>query len=259
MLPPVMKGGIASSSARWPHSAPMPDGPSILWPDSARKSTPSATTSTGMCGTLCAASSTTSAPASCAMRLISATGLIVPSALLTWLMATSFGPRARRERRSSRSSRPSSVMATNSSVAPVSAASCCHGTRFAWCSISVERIRSPAATFVRPQLRATRLIASVALRTKTTSRGLGAPMNRATAARAASKRRRVLAQLVDAAVDVGVVVAVGIGQRLDHDTRLGGRCRRVEECQRPSVSGAADRRPGNRRAAPGRSGRLGLP
>ena len=56
MLPPVRKGGIASSSSRRPHSAPMPDGPSILWPDRARKSTPSSPTSTGMCGTLWAAS-----------------------------------------------------------------------------------------------------------------------------------------------------------------------------------------------------------
>ena len=64
MLPPVRKGGMASSSSRRPHSAPIPDGPSILWPDRARKSTPSAVTSTGMCGTLCAASSTARRPAS---------------------------------------------------------------------------------------------------------------------------------------------------------------------------------------------------
>ena len=83
MLPPVMKGGIASSSSRRPHSAPMPDGPSILWPERARKSQSSALTSIGMCGADCAASTRTSAPASWAIATISASGLIVPSALLT--------------------------------------------------------------------------------------------------------------------------------------------------------------------------------
>ena len=41
MLPPVMNGGIASSSSRRPQSAPIPDGPSILWPLITRKSQPS--------------------------------------------------------------------------------------------------------------------------------------------------------------------------------------------------------------------------
>ena len=40
----------------------------------------------------------------------------------------------------------------------------------------------------RPQLKATRLIASVALRTKMISRSLGAPMKRARSRRAPSKR-----------------------------------------------------------------------
>ena len=48
--------------------------------------------------------------------------------------------------------------------------------------------RSPGPTFARPQLYATRFSASVAFRTKTTSRSLGAPMNPARARRAPSKR-----------------------------------------------------------------------
>ena len=63
MLPPVMNGGMASSSSRRPHRAPMPEGPSILWPLTARKSQPMAWMSMGMCGAACAASTRTRAPA----------------------------------------------------------------------------------------------------------------------------------------------------------------------------------------------------
>ena len=34
--PPVMNGGIASSSSRRPYSTPIPLGPNILWPENAR-------------------------------------------------------------------------------------------------------------------------------------------------------------------------------------------------------------------------------
>ena len=56
-----------------------------------------------------------------------------------------------------------------------------------WCSISVRTMRSPAPTLASPQARATRLIASVALRTNMTSRRSAAPMWSATVARAPSK------------------------------------------------------------------------
>ena len=56
-----------------------------------------------------------------------------------------------------------------------------------WCSISVSTMRSPAPTLASPQARATRLIASVALRTKIASRRSAAPMWSATVARAPSK------------------------------------------------------------------------
>ncbi len=66
----------------------------------------------------------------------------------------------------------------------------CHGTMLAWCSISVSTTTSPRPRFERPQLWATRLSASVAFLVNTTSRaGAGAPMNRPTLVRAASKRR----------------------------------------------------------------------
>src|ERR1700721_4231851 len=60
--PPVRNGGIASSSSARPYSTPIPNGPSILCEEKARKSAPSAATSTGGGGTDGAASPSTAAP-----------------------------------------------------------------------------------------------------------------------------------------------------------------------------------------------------
>ena len=60
-----------------------------------------------------------------------------------------------------------------------------HGTRLEWCSISVSSTSSPAASFA-PHERATRLIASVALRRMTTPRVSAALTNLATRSRHAS-------------------------------------------------------------------------
>ena len=89
MLPPARKGGIASSSSRRPQRAPTPVGPSILCEERAKKSQPRACRSTGMCGTLWAPSTRTTAPAWWARRATSATGVIVPRTLETWGSATS--------------------------------------------------------------------------------------------------------------------------------------------------------------------------
>jgi len=56
----------------------------------------------------------------------------------------------------------------------------------AWCSISVSTTTSPDPRFAAPHVRATRLIASVALRVNTSSCGSAAPMKRAVRARPAS-------------------------------------------------------------------------
>jgi hypothetical protein len=57
---------------------------------------------------------------------------------------------------------------------------------FEWCSIVVMRISSSGRRRGLAKLQATRFIASVAPRTKITSRESAAPMNRATRDRAAS-------------------------------------------------------------------------
>src|SRR3954452_1720583 len=61
--PPVRNGGSAASSSPRPHSTPTPDGPSILCPENAAKSTPSAVRLTGWGGTHWHASSTVTPPA----------------------------------------------------------------------------------------------------------------------------------------------------------------------------------------------------
>ena len=77
--PPEMNGGMAESTSDLPQRHPIPRGPSILWPLQAMKSTPSATTSTGMCGTLWQASRNTRAPTVSASLTIAGTSFTVPS------------------------------------------------------------------------------------------------------------------------------------------------------------------------------------
>ncbi len=55
-----------------------------------------------------------------------------------------------------------------------------------WCSISVSRTRSPRLRLARPQLYASRFIASLALRVQMISLGQQEPTKLATFARAAS-------------------------------------------------------------------------
>src|SRR4051812_49620288 len=68
MCPPRLNGAILSSSSALPHSAPTPEGPHILCDENARKSQPSACTSTVRCGADCAASTTMIAPCSTTPR-----------------------------------------------------------------------------------------------------------------------------------------------------------------------------------------------
>ena len=79
-------------------------------------------------------------------------------------------------------------MGAATSRAPFSAQSSCQGTMLEWCSRVVTTTSSPAPTWTRPKVWATRLTASVAPRTKITSR-LSALRNLATVARAPSKAR----------------------------------------------------------------------
>ena len=149
-----------------------------------------ATTSTGICGTDCEASTTTIAPTACAFAAISATGLMVPSMLETAVSETTLVRSLISSSMFDRSSLPSSVSPNHRSVAPVRSVSSCHGTMLEWCSISVISTSSPGPTCrssrAQASVLATRLSASEAFLVNTTSSRLGAPMNDATLSRAAS-------------------------------------------------------------------------
>ena len=130
----------------------MPVGPNILWPLKAMKSTPSSCTLTGACGTAWAPSTRTSAPALWARAASSFTGLTVPRTLEAAVKAKSRVRGVSSRGTSSITSVPSSATRTKSSSTPFSAARICQGTRFAWCSISVSKMRSPRCRLARPQL-----------------------------------------------------------------------------------------------------------
>ena len=121
-------------------------------------------------------------------------------------------------------------------LAPVRLATNCHGTKFEWCSSSVITTTSPGPRLSSPQAYATRLIASVALRVKTTSRAAGAFRRRAhLLARALVALGRPLGEPVDAPVHVRVAVLVEVAHRVEHLAGLLGRGGRVEEGDRLAV------------------------
>ena len=157
---------------------------------------------------------------------------------------------------SSRSSWPSLVDARRTRArAPFSSHSSCQGTTFEWCSISVISTDvAGSATFCRAQVKRTRLIASVALRTNTVSAGRRADEAGDRCPRALVELGRLGGELVHAAVDVRVRVAVVGVDRLDHATRASARSRRCRgrraACRRPRAPAA-----GSRRGSPRRCGR----
>ena len=151
------------------------------------------------------------------------------------------------------SSRPSSSTGTQSISAPTRSASCCQGTMLEWCSISVSTMRSPSPTLASPQARATRLIASVALRTKIDLAAVGG-------AEVVGDRRpgalvgggRLGRERVRAAVDVGVVARARSGRPPGSRPAPAGSWRRCRG-RRPAGRGPRARAPGRRRG-PSRSG-----
>ena len=130
-----------------PRARPIPVGPSILWPEKATKSTSTARTENGMCGTDWQASSTTSAPTALARaddgrhRVDRAQDVALVNERDDLGAVVDHACRGRRGRGGRRRSG-----ASHASSAPVRRASSCHGTRLAWCSISVTTIRSPGPT-----------------------------------------------------------------------------------------------------------------
>ena len=82
-------------------------------------------------------------------------------------------------------------------------------------------MRSPGFRLAPPQLCATRLIASVAPRTKTISSGAAAPMNaRHPPPRRLERQRHLGRALIDAAMDGRIGLAIAALDRVDHRLRL---------------------------------------
>ena len=88
--PPLKNGGRDSNILSDPQSTPMPVGPNILCPEKVIKSQPRFCTSTGMCDTLCAASTMNMASIFLVISDILSIGLIEPSTLDIWVRETTF-------------------------------------------------------------------------------------------------------------------------------------------------------------------------
>ena len=258
---------MASSSSRRPHSTPIPDGPSILCAENARKSAPSAATSTGRCGTDWAPSATTRAPRACARAAISPTGGTVPVTLDWCVTATSLVRSLISSSARDRSSRPSGVTPNQRSVAPVRWHSCCQGTRLAWCSISVTRISSPGPTRNRCASRpgGGRVAHRVGDQVQPLGRALG---EHDLAGIRADERRDphpgalvgvggLLAEQVRAAVSRRVVHRVEVTLGVEHLARLVRGSAGVQVDQRPARRAPPGRgsgsRPGSRATSNGRA------
>jgi hypothetical protein len=112
--------------------------------------------------------------------------LTVPSAFDTWVIASSRVRSPSRPSKAAMSSSPLSCTGITLSTAPVCSHTSCQGTMLEWCSMVLSRISSPAASRGRPQLCATRLIASVVPRVNTISSARAALRKRCTVARAPS-------------------------------------------------------------------------
>ena len=172
-------------------------GPYILWPLKAKKSQSSVCTSICMWGVLCAPSTNTGIPCSWASLMMSATGLMVPNTLLTYVMLSSFVRSVKYVAMSSQQTepsalqptrRPSSVMGRCFTTMPRRSACNCQGTMLLWCSISVTNTSSPGCICDSQKDDATKLMASVVPRVKMISSVFLAWMNARTFSRAASCR-----------------------------------------------------------------------
>jgi len=76
-------------------------------------------------------------------RASSRTGLTVPSTLETWPTQASFTSGVSSLRNSSTINSPRASIGAGFTVAPLRAATICHGTILAWCSITVVTMASP--------------------------------------------------------------------------------------------------------------------
>ena len=173
-----MSGAVSPSPPTGPTSAPAPNGAYSLWPEKARKSMPAAAMSIGRCGASCAASTTSRAPYRCAIAASRSSGQVSPVTLDAPVTATmSKRGRAPRSARSVAAHSASADAGNGSSSTSWRR----QGSRLAWCSTGLPSTRVPGGSAA-----ARTLIASVVLRTRTTSSPAGAPTKARTSSRTRS-------------------------------------------------------------------------
>ena len=190
------------------------------------------------------------------MRTSSWTGLTVPSTFETQATAIIRVRSVIRSTKASRISSPASFTGAATTLAPVASAAICQGTMLAWCSISVTRISSPGCSRGRQKAggdEIDRLGGVAGEHDLAPVGGVDEPLHLAPGG--IVRGGRALAEIVDAAMDVGVVVLVEVLERVDHRARLLSAGRRVEIDQRPVVHpGGEDREvapyPRRRRSPP---------
>ncbi len=200
-------------------------------------------TSTGVWTAPWLPSTSTGMPRSWAMRQTSFTGTTVPSTFDMWVIATIFVRGVSSFSNSSMRKLPSSATGAHLITAPRFSRRKFHGTMLEWCSMMESTISSPSPIAEPPKEAAARLIASVALRVKIDLVEMGGVDE------AADDLARLLVflggevrEVVQAAMDVGVFGAVGLGDGVDDRLRLLGRGGIVEIDQRLVVDGARQNR-----------------
>ena len=126
--PPPSVGGSLSSHSFFPYNTPKPVGPYILCALKTKKSQSNCCTSIIKCGTDCAPSIQTAMPFSCAERMISSMGLMIPKTLLTCATDTKRVFSLNRLLKASISIDKSLRKGIAFSTAPFRSQSICHGT-----------------------------------------------------------------------------------------------------------------------------------
>ena len=186
-----------------------------------------------MCPALCAASTSVSAPTARAFSQSSATGLIVPSELETWVKAKSFTSGVSNDGSCSSASVPSSRTGTKRSRAPVRSRQQLPRHEVAVMLHFGEQDHvARAKKFSAPRLRDEIDALGRAAGEDDLVGARRADVVRDALPRVFVSFRRARAQLVQAAMHIGVVVLVVIPQRIEHRAAASAMSRRYRSRSR---------------------------
>src|SRR6185437_2514842 len=157
------------------------------------------------------------------------TGTTAPVTLATWVTATSLVRRLTSASNLAMSSPLVASSGATTSLMPMRSRSSCHGTILAWCSISVMSTSSPALRKVWPQLGdEVDGLGRVAHEDDLTRVGRVEEASHLLARRLI-ELGRARREAIDAAMHIGVITPVELGDAVDHRRRLLGGRTAVEE------------------------------